>query len=154
MEHVEDVQNYVVGGYHPVNIGDWLGDGDKQFKVLQKLGSGGFSTVWLTKSSTDQRHYALKVMCADLSHNRELEVMHQLEEQKANHPNINTALDLFNVKGPNGTHVCIVLPLLGPSLRRTWRRLSKSSRHQACEEVTSGLAFLHEQGICHGGKNL
>lgn len=56
MTDVEDIQKYRRGGFHPVNIGDWLSDGEQRFKVLYKLGSGGFSTVWWTRSSVDQRY--------------------------------------------------------------------------------------------------
>ncbi|OTA59110.1 kinase-like protein [Hypoxylon sp. EC38] len=122
---IEDVQKYVVGGYHPVNIGDWLGTEDKRYKIIHKLGSGGFSTVWWAQSSID--------------HNRGMK-----------HPNVNILLDSFHVKGPNGTHLCLVFPLLGPSLKRVRSRLAKSSRHRVCAQIVSALTFLHEQEICYG----
>ncbi|KAK0722591.1 hypothetical protein B0T26DRAFT_851566 [Lasiosphaeria miniovina] len=49
---------------------------------------------------------------------------------------------------------CLVYPVLGPSLRRMWQHLSVSSRNRACGQVVYGLAFLHKQGICHGGRPL
>ncbi|KAI0841695.1 kinase-like protein [Hypoxylon sp. FL0890] len=147
---IEEVQKYVVGGYHPVNIGDWLSAGDRRYRVIHKLGSGGFSTVWWVQSSVDQRYYALKVMCADSGDDQELETMHKLSDRRVKHPNVNFLLDFFPVRGPNGTHLCLVFPLLGPSLKRMWKRLSKSSRHRVCRQIASGLTFLHEQGICHG----
>ena len=115
-DRIEDTQKYVVGGYHPVNIGDWLGSGDKRYQVIHKLGSGGFATVWWAQSSVDQRHYALKVMCANAVDDRELETMRQLWSCGAKHPNISVLLDSFHIDGPNGKHMCLVFPLLGPSL--------------------------------------
>jgi serine/threonine-protein kinase SRPK3 len=38
---------YVVGGYHPVLLGDTFKDG--RYKVLHKLGWGSFATVWAAK---------------------------------------------------------------------------------------------------------
>lgn len=38
------------GGYHPIALGDTLRDG--RYKVLHKLGWGGYSTVWAAR---DQR---------------------------------------------------------------------------------------------------
>jgi hypothetical protein len=43
---VEPVEAYRQGGYHIVHIGDILGPaGAKQYKIIHKLGFGGFSTV-------------------------------------------------------------------------------------------------------------
>jgi serine/threonine-protein kinase SRPK3 len=43
----ENPLNYKPGGYHPVELGDQLGA--NRYKILSKLGYGGFSTVWLAK---------------------------------------------------------------------------------------------------------
>jgi serine/threonine-protein kinase SRPK3 len=43
----EEIQQYRPGGYHPVRLDDCLKDG--QYQILQKLGFGSFSTVWLAR---------------------------------------------------------------------------------------------------------
>ena len=43
LEDVENVEAYRPGGLHPVLIGDELGTG--RYRVLHKLGYGGFSTI-------------------------------------------------------------------------------------------------------------
>lgn len=42
----EDPQDYVVGGYHPVKIGQMY---NGRYHVVRKLGWGHFSTVWLCR---------------------------------------------------------------------------------------------------------
>ncbi|XP_044715592.1 uncharacterized protein HRG_10773 [Hirsutella rhossiliensis] len=46
MACVEDVEKYVPGGYHPVDIGDVIHTGEQSYQIIHKLGHGGSSTVW------------------------------------------------------------------------------------------------------------
>ena len=41
----EPLDRYRDGGYHPVHLGDFYNGG--RYKVLHKLGWGGYATVWL-----------------------------------------------------------------------------------------------------------
>ncbi|KAI1414805.1 kinase-like protein [Hypoxylon sp. FL1857] len=93
-------------------------------------------------------------MCSGAADDQELQTMHKLSGHSMEHPNINILLDSFHVTGPNGVHLCLVFPLLGPSVRLMWGRLAKSTRHRVCRQAASGVAFLHEQGICHGDLTL
>lgn len=43
----EDIGQYCPGGYHPVHLGDSFKDG--QYRIINKLGWGSFSTVWLAR---------------------------------------------------------------------------------------------------------
>lgn len=43
----EKLSRYKPGGYHPVHLGDLFKDG--RYKIINKLGFGGFSTVWLAR---------------------------------------------------------------------------------------------------------
>lgn len=45
-EHEEDRSRYVPGGYHPVYLSEMF---NKRYQVVQKLGYGLYSTVWLAK---------------------------------------------------------------------------------------------------------
>lgn len=66
-------------------------------------------------------------------------------------------LDHFQLDGPNGTHDCLVLELLGPSVpdlldaRFRDERLPGKRAKKIAEQALLGLDFLHQHKIGHGG---
>ncbi|KAK4125520.1 kinase-like protein [Parathielavia appendiculata] len=163
-EHVEDVERYMPGGYHPVDISDTITNHQDDYTVLHKLGYGGFSTVWLVKRQRKQldsagqpqiSFHALKILRADLSDeraNHELQFLQRLGQVgRSSHPNIVMLEDSFTVSGPNGQHRCLVFPLLAFSLHsdKSWT-LTPSQRHSTCQQLASAVAFLHSHNVCHG----
>ncbi len=50
--------DYKIGGYHPIHQGEVLLD---RYVIIQKLGWGHFSTVWLTKDLHNNSYVAMKV---------------------------------------------------------------------------------------------
>ncbi|KAI0471384.1 kinase-like domain-containing protein [Xylaria cf. heliscus] len=155
---LEDFSRYNKGGFHPIHIDDVL---DDRFEVLHKLGSGGFGTVWLCRDRLLEKWRAVKVMAADHSSEsaeaKTFELLKEnssLEELDRNH--IAVPLGSFWINGPNGRHLCFVLPVYGCTVSR-WRdglhnvdpgtaKLSK----KICQQLAEGLSFLHRQGLCHG----
>lgn len=66
-------------------------------------------------------------------------------------------VDDFNLEGPNGTHRCLVFELLGPSVPDMVYahfpdgRLPGKLAKAIAKQVVSGLEFLHQEKIGHGG---
>jgi serine/threonine-protein kinase SRPK3 len=54
----EGIEDYNIGGYHPVHIGEVL---NNRYVVIQKLGWGHFSTVWLCKDFKYKTYAAVKI---------------------------------------------------------------------------------------------
>lgn len=55
----EGSEDYKPGGYHPVQVGDVF---HQRYRVVQKLGWGHFSTVWLATDNQNPGNYvALKI---------------------------------------------------------------------------------------------
>jgi hypothetical protein len=150
----EDLERYEPGGFHPVNLGDYYDD--MRYKIVHKLGAGGFSTVWLARDEQEQKWVALKILLADKSVSvKAKSVSLQDTVQRDGKATVVVQHRHFMINGPNGLHLCLVLPVLGPSASqlshgfdsRITPRLSRSTGYQ----ITKALADLHAQGFCHGG---
>ena len=67
--------------------------------------------------------------------------------------------DHFDLEGPNGTHKCFALELLGPSVpdmaeRYRDYRLPGGIAKAIAKQALSGLDALHQEKIAHGGELL
>ncbi|KIL85191.1 cmgc srpk protein kinase [Fusarium avenaceum] len=157
----ENPHYYRPGGYHPVNLGDMLNNG--QYKVIRKLGEGSFSIVWLAHDLINSRYVAVKILVSDeTKQSHELQILHHLAKvAPLEGPQRTTQLLAeFEHKGPNGTHKCLVFEPMGPSLcqmlleldeeysfgRETKYPLQMAKR--ILRDALEGLAFLHKNGIC------
>ncbi|OAA54309.1 Protein kinase-like domain protein [Niveomyces insectorum RCEF 264] len=176
-DSLEQPRRYRPGGFHPVRLDERLDDG--RYRVLHKLGHGGFSTVWLCQDmryhqqATEPRYVAVKILRADAfsaseSHS-ELLICNlfkgacmddrRLTDEEADH--ILLPLNWFYQMGPNGTHLCLVFPLMGPTLMDARPDLVEKAKDAEgndnardmrvlLHQVAEGLATLHRHGICHG----
>jgi len=161
----EDLSKYRPGGYHPVHLGDLYKAG--RYRIIHKLGWGGYSTVWLARDEEASQNVALKINTSDAPPIRnELTTLQQIQQIHVNEtpPSIAGAvklLDEFQIYGPNGNHQCIVTELLGPTISMTLeeydlpsRRLSPKWAKGVTRQLLTTLGSLHQHGIAHGGKTL
>lgn len=151
----EDLENYEPGGFHPVHLGDVF---DGRYHVAHKLGFGGFSTVWLSRDALKNCWAALKIVAA-----RESATCADRFATVSNNPNIAGSRLFavpdrqFWVEGPNGQHLCLVLPVLGPDLsalsKGIYSRINPVFARALSLQATQALAHLHASGLCHGGES-
>jgi len=156
---LEEIIKYEPGGYHPVHLGDVVGDA---YRIIHKLGHGGFSTVWLARvlnAKDTAKYVALKIIRADSSGDDCPELL--LDRlaggigEKGGSKYLSIPLDRFQVVGPNGSHLCFVYPVMGPRVSYGVFRGSDDLDEilrRVCYGVTAAIASLHHQGICHGGE--
>ena len=145
------MEEYTLGGNHPVHLGDVYGG---KYKVTNKLGSGGFAIVWLARNIEEHQYVALKILRADAS-DHEAQVFGRFGAAVRECRSIVTLHEMFTIHGPNGIHQCLVLDLCGPSvktLRIYNQRPQISLIKDAARSLAEGVAVLHSAGICHGGK--
>ncbi|KAH8816778.1 kinase-like domain-containing protein [Xylogone sp. PMI_703] len=156
----EDSEDYQVGGYHFVEIGEKFKDG--RYTVIRKLGWGHFSTVWLSRDNNTGKHVALKVVRSAAHYTEtaidEIKLLKKIVAAKPDHPgrkHVVSLLDSFEHKGPNGTHVCMVFEVLGENLlglikRWNHRGIPMPLVKQITKQVLLGLDYLHREcGIIH-----
>ncbi|KAM7186317.1 Serine/threonine-protein kinase [Naviculisporaceae sp. PSN 640] len=156
----EALSRYSPGGYHPVRVGDLFDDG--KFKVLQKLGYGVYSTVWLACDLQTKQHVALKVLTADSFGSKhdtfELDILRHIRGLDTPHLGVSHVLGLLNEfehRGPNGNHICLVFKPMGPDMTK-YRRLFPKARiplpmvKRIATQLLLALDFLHDKcGVIH-----
>jgi serine/threonine-protein kinase SRPK3 len=141
------------GGYHPVQIGDTFNDG--RYRVLQKLGWGHFSTVWLCFDKVEKQHCAVKVQKSDPHYadaaRDEIKLLNALHTSAGgSHVPVVSLLDSFEHKGPNGLHVCLTFEVLSKSLlslikRFNYRGVPIPLIKTITRQVLEGLEYSHEE---------
>ncbi|KAI1338950.1 kinase-like protein [Xylariaceae sp. FL0016] len=157
MDEVEDIEKYRPGGLAPLTIGDVLAN---RFQIIHKLGYGGIATVWLCFEPDIEKWHAIKINAASHSGDdcSDVRAIRLLEERgitretlEKNH--ICTPLEYFWEETLNGKHFCTVMPILGSRLSE-WREDELEDDGDRINDIsyqmTEGLSFLHEQGLCHG----
>jgi hypothetical protein len=162
LDDVEDRELYRPGGFHPVKIGDKFNR--DRYKILHKLGYGGFATVWLARHLQSQSNVALKITTADVAENRsELGIFEFISKKHSSQTvvpgrdHIPKVLDHFWLDGPNGRHSCLVLPALGPSAQQVMKtsetkRLKGQTARSVSLQAAQTLGYLHSIGLGHGGE--
>lgn len=144
----EGLPDYRIGGYHPVHVGEVFLD---RYIIIQKLGWGHFSTVWLTKDLKFDTFVALKVQKSSQNYleaaydeveildvvskrwqkdewqgslNRYYRTLHE-EEKKTTKESDCYCVQLLNSflhYGPNGKHFIMVFEIMGVNLLEVIKR--------------------------------
>lgn len=151
IDGVENLQKYTKGGYHPIQIADVI---HNRYTVVDKLGYGGWSTVWLAHDYRGKEYVALKVGIAD-SLLQEVKVLRALMTPAAGPGSeaIPRVLDEFRIEGPNGSHPCYTTSPAVCNLRESsFSRLIPIDVARAMAyELTLAVAYVHSRGYVHGG---
>lgn len=157
VDGVEPLHEYTPGGYHPIVIGDVL---HNRYRIVNKPGFGGYSTVWLARDTRLERgrYVAVKVGIAAPESNtvqREIRALRALSAGTKQHPgrdSILPVLDEFMVNGPNGVHTCYATEPARCNLHDA--SFSQLFTLEVARALVGGLtqavAYIHPQGYVHG----
>ncbi|KAJ5223964.1 hypothetical protein N7468_008506 [Penicillium chermesinum] len=160
VEDVEDLHRYCPGGYHPLEIGDDLDEG--RYRLVDKLGYGGYSTIWLARDLRTARYVAVKAITGDAStYTPEASLLCSLGNSPPGPGSeiLPRLLDEFWIAGPNGKHRCIVTPPARMSLfdakeASTFGLFRPNVARSIIAQLIRGVVFLHSRDIIHGGNIL
>ncbi|OJD18373.1 CMGC/SRPK protein kinase [Emergomyces pasteurianus Ep9510] len=154
---VEDPNGYHTGRYFPVTLGNEFRGG--RYRVLHKLGWGGFATVWLARDNLTHSNVALKIINVNDS-SQEFKILHHLQHSSlaqvhVDHPGravVLQLLDHFELATP---YMGLVFPIMGMDVRsridaQHRQRLPKQIALNVCSQVALGLDYLWKCGVAHG----
>jgi len=149
----EGQQDYVKGGYHPVQLGELY---NSRYRVLSKLGWGQFSTVWLCKDESPDPPLSVVALKIQRSAGKYTEAaMDEItlcSQVRDGNPELSQLcvqlIDSFQHRGPHGTHVCMVFPVCGENLLALikaydYRGIPVPTVRSIARQVCKGLAYIH-----------
>ncbi|CAG7934789.1 unnamed protein product [Penicillium salamii] len=147
---------YIAEDSYSVNIGQVF---QSRYKVIGKLGFGGYSTVWLCKDLTQRKYLTLKVFRRGSAEGkREMANYDRINTVKSSHRGaalVPTALDTFQIEDTKGSYQVIVYQPLGMRLydlrhRFIGERLPEEAVKLVLVPLLLALDYLHtETGIIH-----
>lgn len=159
IDDVERLETYQTGGYHPIAIGDTLKDG--RYKIVHKLGHGGYSTIWIARdknSASTYTYVAVKICVSDnIVMSQEKEITRKLLDSDDDRVSmILPIIDEFVVDGPNGQHPCIVTPparmsiAASKSVTHGYNIFPLPTARAIAAQLAQVVAFCQAQGVVHG----
>ena len=122
------------------------------YKILQHLGSGGMSSVYLAEQTLSGQQRAIKVLPKDKLKEKSYLARFYREAQsvaKLSHPNI---VRVYDVAEHDGTHFMVMEYIRGYDLNRVVSDNGPLELERAIHcilETASGLASAHAAGIIH-----
>lgn len=176
----ETLPDYRSERFYPVSLGEVL---HSRYQVVAKLGYGTSSTVWLGRDlkcvpklpttlmpfsdcgnafKSKGTFHTLKICTTGEDPSNEVTVSDLIKSIDAEHPGkalLRVAQDSFQIRGPNGSHQCLIFAPLGLTYTkfRTLfpnNALNKDLLQQSLLMILLGLDFLHQAGVIHTGKVL
>ena len=167
----EGIEDYKKGGYHPVYVGEVL---NGRYVILQKLGWGHFSTVWLARDMKFDTYIAIKVQKSAPHYLEaafdEVEILQKAVKHSMDEPwlrdlkafykgkrgefgrddcHVVQLLNAFIYTGDYGRHFCMVFEILGVNLleiikRYDYRGIPLKLCRKMAKQCLLGLHYLHK----------
>ncbi len=128
-----------------------IGQTLSHYKIISKLGAGGFGEVYLAEDSRLDRKVALKILPQHLSERADLRERFEREARAVsslNHPHICT---LYDIGEQDGIHYLVMEHLEGETLAARLEKgaLPLEQTLQYAIQIADALDKAHRQGVVH-----
>lgn len=124
------------------------------YRIVDKLGYGGYSTVWLAHDNQHESLVALKFGTADSSSTeREYSFLHKLSRSRLRNTDgaefVPVLIDRFTVQGPNGVHMCLVMEVAEGDLQtaKSNRLFPISVARALAVKLALATQMVHSHGV-------
>lgn len=135
--------------FYPIRLGEVL---NERYLIEHKIGSGGFSTVWMAHDLQDKRDVALKVMSSGELGENEIGMQNEILQSVQDTSDLVTYLATFLLPGKECHHRVLVFPLMGPCLCPViLRKIPMATRMSAAQQLLGALENLQKARIVHRG---
>lgn len=124
----------------------------ERFRIDERLGAGGYGTVYRATQLSIDRPVALKILHSDLAHREEVAARFEREARLASrvrHPNAVSVIDF----GSDGDRLYLAMEYVeGPSLRRVLKRDGPMPWREVlvlADRICAALGAAHALGLVH-----
>lgn len=124
---------------------------NKQYILIQQIGKGAYSHVWLVYDIKTHGTYALKIQLPEDYKESlwEVQIMNKIKTVKCEY--LNTHIETFEYETEQGISTCMVFKLYAGSLGtiinsgKYKNGLPKDTVYKIIEQINNGLNILHKQ---------
>jgi serine/threonine protein kinase len=124
----------------------------QKYKILKKLGAGGFAEVYLGEHTQLGRKVAIKILHQNYSMEEAMVERFRRESKaaaKLSHPNI---IDIYDVGEGNGIYYFVMKYVEGETLSRKMSREKRIAPQEAVhiiKQLADALAYAHTNDVIH-----
>jgi len=124
----------------------------QKYRIVKKIGSGGFADVYLGEHTQLGRGVAIKILARGRSEDEDMVERFRRESKaaaKLSHPNI---IDIYDVGESGEIYYFVMKYISGETLARKMRREKKIDPAEAINiiaQIADALAYAHEHDVVH-----
>ncbi len=124
----------------------------KKYKIISKIGSGGFGDVYLGEHTALRRKVAIKILHGTYSAQQDLVKRFQREARSAaslSHPNI---IDIYDVGEGEGLYYFVMKYIEGETLAQRMQRgtqITPAESVHLVRQLADALSYAHENDVVH-----